>query len=157
SAIPYSVSERNSTIRTLQARGRNRHAVFLTHPRETLTYHYERNPVEPRVQHELVLEADDYGNVLKSVAVGYGRKSSDLERTKDQERQMETLVTYTENDVTDETEFDKEPDDYRTPVVWQTRTYELTGYKLTAGAATFRDSDFVSAEDNGRLTLRFKK
>src|SRR5262249_23276646 len=31
------------------------------------------------------------------------------------------------------------------------------GYDPTAGKAMFRDSDFVSAGDNGRLTLRFKK
>ena len=55
------------------ARGGNRHAVFFAHPREALSYHYERNPVDPRISHALTLEVDEFGNVLKSVAVGYGR------------------------------------------------------------------------------------
>ena len=60
---PYTVTEQNFTIRPLQLRGSNRHAVFFTHARESLGYHYERN--QPRIQHALTLEVDDYGNVLK--------------------------------------------------------------------------------------------
>ena len=52
------------------------HAVFFTHPREALTYQYERNPADPRVSHALTLEVDDFGNVLKSAAVGYGRRTA---------------------------------------------------------------------------------
>src|SRR5690606_29983782 len=61
---PYLVTEQNFTIRVLQRRGGNRHAVFFTHPREALTYHYERNPTDPRIGHSVTLEVDDYGNVL---------------------------------------------------------------------------------------------
>jgi len=39
--------------------------VFFTHTREVLTYHYERNSSDPRIQHALTLEVDDQGNVLK--------------------------------------------------------------------------------------------
>lgn len=39
---PYSVTESNLTIRMLQGRGPNRHAVFLTHPREQVAFQYER-------------------------------------------------------------------------------------------------------------------
>ena len=42
SGRPYSVAESNLTIRLLQPRGQNRHAVFFTHPREHVTFHYER-------------------------------------------------------------------------------------------------------------------
>ena len=34
-------------------------------PREALSYHYERNPADPRVSHALTLEVDDFGNVLQ--------------------------------------------------------------------------------------------
>jgi hypothetical protein len=60
---PYTVAEQNFTIRDLQPRSDNRHAVFFTHAREAITYHYERNPADPRTQHALTLEVDDYGNV----------------------------------------------------------------------------------------------
>ncbi len=54
---PYSVSERNYTLKRLQPRGINRHAVFFVHPRETIDYHYERiyQPHDPRVGHQFVL------------------------------------------------------------------------------------------------------
>ena len=39
---PYSVSERNYTIETLQPQGPNQYGVFLVHPRETIDFHYER-------------------------------------------------------------------------------------------------------------------
>ena len=72
---PYTVTEQNFTIRALQPRGANRHAVFFTHAREAISYHYERNPADPRIQHALTLEVDDYGNVLKQAAIGYGRRT----------------------------------------------------------------------------------
>jgi Insecticide toxin TcdB middle/C-terminal region/Insecticide toxin TcdB middle/N-terminal region len=62
---PYAVTERNVSIKCLQPRGANRHAVFFTHICESLDYHYERNPADPRVQHVVALEIDEYGNSLK--------------------------------------------------------------------------------------------
>jgi hypothetical protein len=98
---PYTVTEQNFTIKCLQARGGNRHAVFFTHPREAISYHYERNPADPRTQHAMTLEADNYGNVLKSLAIGYGRRNglSPLQGD-DKAKQEQLLVTYTESDVT---------------------------------------------------------
>ena len=46
---PYTVTEQNFTVKVLQRRGDNRHAVFFTHAREALSYHYERNPADPRI------------------------------------------------------------------------------------------------------------
>ncbi|MDT4292022.1 SpvB/TcaC N-terminal domain-containing protein [Methylomonas sp. MO1] len=134
---PYTITEQNFTIECLQHRRSNRHGVFFTHPREALSYHYERNPKDPRISHSLTLEVDKFGNVLKSVAIGYGRKSSDLTETFDKERQTTTLVTYTENRVTQNID---EPDSYRTSLPCEVRTYELTGYK-------------PKDENNGRFTL----
>ena len=34
-------------------------------PREAISYHYERNPADPRIGHALTLEVDDFGNVLQ--------------------------------------------------------------------------------------------
>ena len=36
---PYTVTEQNFTIRLLQPKAENRHAVFLTHTRKSLNYH----------------------------------------------------------------------------------------------------------------------
>jgi hypothetical protein len=98
---PYTVTEQNFTIRPLQPRGGNRHAVFFTHAREAITYHYERNPADPRIQHALTLEVDDYGNVLKEAAIGYGRRSPPCPCPVGSPRQSKpALLTYTENRVT---------------------------------------------------------
>lgn len=66
---PYVVTEQNFTIKPLQPRGGNRHGVFFTHAREAVTYHYERNPDDPRVGHALTLKVDAFGNVRRSVTL----------------------------------------------------------------------------------------
>jgi RHS repeat-associated protein len=72
---PYAVTEQNFTIEFLQPMGVNQHAVFYAHPRESISFHYERNPADPRVTHEFTLEVDSVGNVLRSVSVGYPRRA----------------------------------------------------------------------------------
>ena len=74
---PYTVTEQNFTIDASQPRAGNRHAVFFTHAREAISYHYERNPADPRIAHALTLEVDAFGNVLKLAAIGYGRRQPD--------------------------------------------------------------------------------
>jgi len=149
--IPYTVTEQNFTIEPLQPQDGNRHAVFFTHAREAISYHYERNPDDPRVQHALTLEVDDFGNVLKSAATGYGRRQADPAlSTDDQAKQAEVLVTYTENGVTnpidDPTLY---PDDYRASLPCETRTFELTGYASTGVAGRFQSADFVQPTADG--------
>jgi RHS repeat-associated protein len=130
---PYIVSERNYTIRPLQPFGPNRHAVFLTHARESIEFHYERKLyavgtrqlADPRVSHTLVLAVDDYGNELQSAAVGYGRRHDDpdpLLATADRAEQKKPRVTYTESGYTNPT---LAADAYRTPLPAEARTYEL--------------------------------
>src|SRR6185503_12183150 len=72
---PYSVTEQNFTVRLIQSKSANTHAVFFTHSREAISYHYERNPADPRISHALTLDVDEYGNVMKSLAVAYGRRT----------------------------------------------------------------------------------
>lgn len=153
---PYTVTEQNFTIETLQPRGVNRYAVFFSHSREALSYHYERNPDDPRVGHAITLETEKYGNVLKSVNIGYGRKQSPLTEQFDRERQTKTLITYTENSVTDAIDESAYPDDYRTPLPSEARTYELTGYLPANFAVRFQISDLVHpdpADPDGRRKI----
>ena len=81
SVHPYSVTETTFDARLVdrpepETRGEGHaHAVFFVNPRESLAMHYERRPDDPRVQHELTLEVDDFGNVLRSAAVAYPRRT----------------------------------------------------------------------------------
>jgi RHS repeat-associated protein len=143
---PYTVTEQNFTIELLQPRGPNQHAVFFTHAREALSYHYERSPDNPRIGHAMTLEVDTYGNVFKSVAIGYGRTQSELAEPSDQGKQTRPLITYTENRVTKAIDDAGSPDDYRTPLPAEALTYELTGYKLANAAVRFEIFDFVQPD-----------
>jgi len=151
---PYTVTEQNFTIRTVQPRDGNRHAVFFTHAREAISYHYERNPTDPRIQHALTLEVDNYGNVLKQAAIGYGRRVSPLSTQWDRVRQTTPLLTYSENRVTNPID---SPDTHRNPLPCEAVTFELTGYTTTGPAGRYQASDFVEPDPAtpGRLRHRF--
>lgn len=72
---PYSVIEQDFSVALIQHRGTNQSAVFFATPRESLKCQYERRPTDPRVSHELNLEVDSFGNVLRSISVGYPRRA----------------------------------------------------------------------------------
>jgi RHS repeat-associated protein len=168
---PYTVTEQNFTIRTVQSRGSNRHAVFFTHAQETISYHYERNPADPRIQHSLTLEIDAFGNVLKQAAIGYGRRKqirvidgqgnvqqvpnpglTGLEPS-DQAKQTTPLITYAENAVTNAIETSNT---YRTPLPCEALTFELTGYTPTGEGDRFQASDLVESDPIAADRLRHR-
>lgn len=131
--LPYSVSEHSYRLTRLQGLGPNRHAVFFSHLRETIDYHYERNPADPRISHSVTLAVDGYGNVLRSASLGYRRRAPEFAE------QDVTLATLTENQYTSAIDDD---DAHRTPLPSEVRTYELTAPVL-AGAAPL---DFATVE-----------
>ncbi|MFZ4699194.1 MAG: SpvB/TcaC N-terminal domain-containing protein, partial [Candidatus Methylumidiphilus sp.] len=168
---PYTVTEQNFTVEVLQPKSGNRHAVFFTHAREAISYHYERNPADPRIQHALTLEVDDYGNVLKQAAIGYGRRTTIrvvnaqgqvqqvpnpglAEYTaSDQATQTTPLLTYTENRVTKAIE---SSDTHRNPLPCEALTFDLTGYAATGPAGRFQASDLVEPDPAAPERLRHK-
>lgn len=149
--VPYTVAEQNFTIELLQQQASNRHAVFFTHARESVSYQYERNPADARVSHVLNLQVDNYGNVLKTVSISYGRRKGQSPlQGNDKAKQEQLLITYTENDVTDPIDG---PDDYRSPMPYEARTYEITGLTPTEGGVRFSFQDFAENNFQSLLTL----
>ncbi len=146
---PYTVTEQNFDIRCLQSQGNNQHAVFFVHNHELLVCHYDRIPSDPRISHALTLEVDDFGNVLKQVSVGYGRRKPDLDLSlqADRDKQSKLLVSYTENRVTNA--ILSTIDSYRTPLPCESHIYELTGYTPTGNAGRFQPADFVQPDPIG--------
>ena len=152
---PYLVTETRYRVSQLQPKNGNHHAVYLNSQMESLSSHYERNPADPRLQHALTLAVDTYGNVLKSLAIGYGRRQSDpnLPLQTDQDKQTQTLMTYTENRYTNAIDDPiHDPDNYRTPLPSETRTYELTGFKPAGNTNRFSFGEWVK-NDFERLKL----
>jgi RHS repeat-associated protein len=124
---PYAVQELNYTLRQLQPRGANRHAVFFTHGRESIDADYERKlPADPRVQHKVDLTIDDFGNVLLSAAIAYGRPggtpADPLLTAEDEELQRATHALFTVNTLSNEVSLE---DAYRAPLVCEARVSEL--------------------------------
>lgn len=115
---PYTVTEQNFTIKLLQPQALNPHAVFFPHPRESISHHYERNPNDPRITHSLTLEVDDFGNILRSIEVGYRR--ADIPQR--QPEQNETHLTLTLNRFANR---DDMPDWRRIGMPVEARTYEV--------------------------------
>ncbi|GAB7088929.1 SpvB/TcaC N-terminal domain-containing protein [Marinifilum fragile] len=74
--LPYMVEEKNMRVKLLQAKGQNKHAVFLPINNEAISYHYERDANDPRIAHTLTLNTDDYGNVLDAFSIAYPRRSA---------------------------------------------------------------------------------
>jgi RHS repeat-associated protein len=145
---PYTITERNFTVRSLQPPAANGHAVFFTHAREALNYHYERNPADPRIEHALTLKVDGFGNVLEQAAIGYGRRQGDASLPTDADRLKQALVhiTCTENTVTNS--IAALTDHYRTPLPAESRTYELRKprQETSSGGSTrlFRFDDLLN-------------
>ena len=152
----YVVTEQNFGLQLVQPMGENRHAVLLSQPNEAITYHYERNPADPRVKHVLTLEVDAFGNVLKEATVGYGRRQADpvLTVQADRDAQTATHVTYSRYGVTNAVDdVATHPDDHRAPRRCESSTYELTGYAATGAANRYQAFDLVESVA-GVTTLR---
>lgn len=125
---PYTVTETAYKLRLLQPGQDGEYAVFYSYQCEALSYHYERNSVDPRIGHVMTLEVDEFGNVTKSAAIGYPRRSpvptqNEPNPSPHPTEQTQTLITYTENRVTNKP---NDPDWYRIGVPIETRTYEIT-------------------------------
>lgn len=129
---PYTVSEHNYHVRSLQPQaGGNPYAVFFVHLRETVNYHYEREIIkqdpndsnsptvaDPRVSHQIILKVDQYGNVRRSVSIGYPRRAVSGRRPE----QEETHIAFTVGRFANCAD---QQDWYRIGLPVETRTYEI--------------------------------
>ncbi|MDB4959490.1 MAG: hypothetical protein JWO36_7059, partial [Myxococcales bacterium] len=136
-ANPYSITETSYTVERRQSIGPNKHAVFYAHPREALTFHYERQQDDPRMTHDVTLETDLFGNTKRAVSIGYPRRAGYVEPEPTLSAQFRGMLAYDQtrlhivatengytNDLADPT---KTPDVHRTPMPSRTTTWEWTG------------------------------
>ena len=120
---PYTVTSKNYKVNLISHINNNKYAIFSISESESITYNYERNPKDPRINHDLNLEIDEYLNVLKSARVYYERLDVDNtldERVKNEQGNLKILVTdnkYT-NDVIEDSQ-------YRLRNLYETSLYQL--------------------------------
>ncbi len=143
---PYVVTENRYRVHALQPKNGNTHAVYLTTPLETLSYHYERNPADPRISHTLTLGIDDHGNVTDSVAIGYPRRVV----PDGLPEQGETHMVYTRTDFinTYHAPTETTPAYYYASLPCQTRTYDITGMHWQFGQPHFGAQQFAGILDS---------
>jgi RHS repeat-associated protein len=132
STVPYSASERNCLIQTVQPLRDNRHAVFLVTESESITYSYERVAADPRIEHTLNAAIDAYGNILESAHVSYPRQPGTpglpaAVQAEQQKQQVSYEVSAYTNDYIAAAA-------YRLRLSCETARYELTG---SVPAATY--------------------
>ena len=142
---PYTVTVSAYRVKLVQPQSSNRYAAFLTYGEQSLSWSCERNPGDTRLSHSLVLEADSWGNVLKSAEIAYPRQSAYLpadEHGQDlsalRGSQSRTQIVYTVNKYTNslfpsvDDAGDRRP--WRMRLPWETSAYELhlpSGYSHT--------------------------
>jgi len=135
---PYTVDAHTCLVELLQPPLDGGHAVLTVKESERITWQYDRNIADPRVEHTLNVAIDEYGNVLESAKVAYARRTPDPTlpeaATSAQARQ---LVTYTLTEMTGDA---VGADQYRLRVASRVTDYELTG--LTPPAPIFDLGDF---------------
>ncbi|WP_431970062.1 SpvB/TcaC N-terminal domain-containing protein [Nocardia sp. bgisy134] len=157
--LPYQVTEHNYTVTMLQPAQAEpdaaglRNAVFLVSPRETLTAHHERRS-DPRVSHEVVLAVDEFGNILRSAAIGYGRlrPDPDLALTdSDRAQQRRRHLVYTEHDYTNSVEL---VDAHRVPLRAEARVFEVLG--LSPAARLFEFAELRAGLDGIEITVPYE-
>jgi RHS repeat-associated protein len=124
-AHPYTVSERDYEVRVLQRARAKSPAAFFVHARNTLNLHYERAPDDPRMQHEMVLEVDEFGNTTRSAVVAYPR------RVPREPEQARLWASVTERRFAHRA---SEPHAYRIGVPIESQTSELIGLEVLLSA-----------------------
>lgn len=136
---PYSVSEQTWEVRCIQRAHRDENGVFFVHARDKVEHAYERNPADPRSRQESVLEVDDYGNVVRTMAIAHPRRSA---VEPEQQRRWATLSERNVANVdTDEV--------HRVGVQFESRTEEITGLE-----GPFSSDDLRALLDHGRSERR---
>lgn len=160
-SIPYTVTEQNARVHQLQPHGENRHAVFLAHSSESVTYQYERQRDNPRITHEMTIEIDEFGNVVRSASIAYGRRVPESSLSPEiQIIQGRTSITGTINRLTVDHDTGNpaidSDDDYRTPQICEVQTYELTGLPHSSGSDLLT-IDGISNAWSAAVDLEYEK
>ncbi len=146
---PYAVAETRYQVQELQARNANNHAVYLTNQIESISYHYERNPNDPRIGQELVLAIDEYGQVTDTISIAYPRRQV----PQDLPEQAELKMIYTKADYINK---ENETEYYYLGIPCQTRTYEVTGVAWSSGQAILTADLFGAILDPALLPGNFR-
>ncbi|MDD4150609.1 MAG: toxin TcdB middle/N-terminal domain-containing protein, partial [Bacteroidales bacterium] len=136
--IPYSVTENSFKITIKQNLHKNKHAVFMVLPSESINLNYERVQADPRIVHTLNLEYDEFGNPKKQATVAYKRLTNAVSG------QDKTLVSVKENSFFNS---DENTGFHRIGVPYQTKNYEVFDFETSSSKLSIEDfSDYENLD-----------
>lgn len=139
---PYSVTEYSYRVRLLPGGDAADTMSCDARQDQRVELRYELQPEDPQVAHEFALKADDYGHVLESVTVAYGRRGGGSPG------QRRTLATYTVREYAART---SDPRGFRHGVLADERTYELHNLLVSEAAPLTRSRLLTWVEAATRL------
>jgi RHS repeat-associated protein len=151
--IPYSITQNSCDIKLIQPKANNQYAAFQTIGSESLSLQLDRNPDDPRITHNLILQTDAYGNPQLSAAVGYRRQTQDPTLPLEiQAEQAKIHIVVSQAELTrddfgpfgDIDFFDAHDATYRLPVSWKASSYQLSGVAEPA-ASVFSRAELLQA------------
>jgi RHS repeat-associated protein len=140
SSYPYTVTTSSYGVSTVRMRSGDTPGVFLVYPTETLTYHYERNQADPRIEQQITLAVDSYGVVTRAATVQYPRRPPSTGTHDDEQTRGHCRITRTE--VIHDTSGTSQ---WHIGLPYRTRTWRLQP-EATASTSTFY-TDKVTAAD----------
>ncbi len=132
--IPYSIAQKSCEIKRIQPKANDRYASFQVIESESLSLQLDRNPDDPRISHNLVLQTDAYGNPLLSAAVAYPRliKDTTLPVHVLNEQEINHIIisqaAYTDDQYGILGDYDLDRDINKAhllPVAWKSTSYEV--------------------------------
>ncbi|WP_440134763.1 SpvB/TcaC N-terminal domain-containing protein [Chitinophaga sancti] len=98
SGNPYTVEAANVTVLLLQAIGDQAYASFSVSNRESISYNYERNPLDPAITQHFTLQTDPLnGKTQLSCIIYLSRRSGPFENTHVYAAQQQLKVTARRN------------------------------------------------------------
>lgn len=137
---PYTVATHNCLVELLQPSLNGSPAIYVTRESEAITWNYDRELADPRVEHKLNVRINPYGDILESASVAYGRKIADLTLPADaRASQARTWITYRRTDMTNDTVSQAH---HRLRRASQISEWEIRG--LAKAGSLYRVSDFVN-------------
>lgn len=152
---PYSVTESSAAVKLLRSSRDNtnkdsrfKYGIFFVNLQETISYHYERNCCDPRIQHDFVLEVDEYGNVTKSAGITYPRRN----QPNNYSEQQKLHATLEHNFYINNTkEF------YLLGALYKSQAFEIGGLRVAVDGYTNINDLRNQVEKSLQNTIRFEE
>ena len=120
--VPFTVNQSTYRLRMIQPAAGEKDASFFAYSADAIQVTLEQQTGDPRVQHQLTLDVDAYGNVLRQCSVSYPRRRAAFDA------QAKPIV------IAKDTVFSAHdlPDELQLGVAVETQEFEITGLAVPA-------------------------